>query len=257
MTYPTISLQNARIAVQAQLRGESIDLTELMPALDVNPEVEEVLQLLDVLLKDLDPSKAKFDSKARAIVHQTLRSLDVEILVNQDFWRYLSSIRYFEITKSRHPINSKSDNNEPAGGSVDKPSKNLENYGAFQAGVLESLFYRLFVGAELAFIKDSDDPYLLTRIHDVDLWQSHILRVLSGNNPTYVRALLTWFGNREAWYKAQKKNLSGQDKTKHLRDLVKRIRRHRSNVMHEFFSDAEFDVLINSEALESLKKFDI
>ena len=40
---------------------------------------------------------------------------------------------------------------------------------------------------------------------------------------------------------------------RHLRDLVKRVRRLRSNVVHEFLSDEEVADMVSHEAMKSLQ----
>jgi hypothetical protein len=205
-----------------------------------------------------DSLKPSFDAEAREIVHRHLAQLDDDVVSDADFWRFLSAVRFRDIVAMRHPVTRKSFTGEGVNG-------NWANFGALRSDVRESLFFRLFVGAELALDAGNlKDPYHLAKIHDVDLWQSHIVRVFSGDNPEYARSLLRWFRDRQAWY-ATYSQANVQDlfarfddapETRHLRDLVKRVRRIRSNIVHEFLTESEVLYIVEHEALESLKNIE-
>jgi len=75
-----------------------------------------------------------------------------------------------------------------------------------------------------------------------------------------VKGLLKWFKDRDKWY-AKMTNSSvamaelnklDNFKTGHLRDFVKRVRRLRSNVIHEFLDQSEIDSMISQLAQESI-----
>jgi len=218
--------------------------------------VEDALRGLEEDLADYEEEFAKtsFDAHARSIVHRNLTELDDEILVDPDFWRYLSSVRFRSIVSQRHPKTKKS---RESGGT----DGNWSNYGAFNSSVVESLFYRLYVGADATYDESNlADPYELSFVADVDLWQSHIVRVLSGDNATYARNLVRWYAGRKDFYSrienapyvASFPDLKNP-KTDHLRDLVKRVRRLRSNVIHELFNDEEMYLMIDEQAAEALR----
>lgn len=202
-----------------------------------------------------DTIKPAFDAQARELVHRHLSQIDEDVLSAADFWRYLSSVRFRDAVAKRYPVTRKSFTGEGLDG-------NWANFGALRSDVRETLFFRLFIGAELAYDEtNSKDPYHLTRIHDVDLWQSHIVRVFSGDNPEYARSLLSWFKGRSDWYKACTEvkveelfsRFDDGPETRHLRDLVKRVRRIRSNIVHEFLAEPEVLEIVEHEALESLR----
>lgn len=200
------------------------------------------------------PLPSEFDAQAREIIHRNLAMLEQDVLSSADFWRYLSAVRFRDIVERRHRKTRKSK-------STDGVDGNWNNYGALRSEIRESLFFRLFTGAELAYDSSNpDDPYHLTRIHDVDLWQSHIVRVFSGDNPRYARALVEWFRDRDVWYEHVRRfdvkslfaEFNHDPKLKHLRDFVKRVRRLRSNVVHEYLTDDEIREVVSIEAIESL-----
>lgn len=204
------------------------------------------------------PIKPEFDALAREVVHRNLVGLPDAVLADADFWRYLSCVRFHSLVARRHPPSAKSRAEDGIDG-------NWDNFGGKNSSVRESLMFRLYIGADLAYVPgETSDPYELCRIADVDLWQSHIVRVMSGDNPVYVRELLRWFRGREDWYdsltdvdvEALFSTFSDNPKTRHLRDLVKRVRRLRSNVVHEFLSDSEVKDLLAVEARLSIDDID-
>jgi uncharacterized protein YutE (UPF0331/DUF86 family) len=85
---------------------------------------------------------------------------------------------------------------------------------------------------------------------------------MSGDNPVYVRALVDWFSGREAWYQSIRKDPSLKKvmlkyadglETRHLRDLVKRVRRLRSNIIHEYLELDDLRMMVSKEAEASLE----
>lgn len=258
--FPATNLKQAQTFMSAK-KWAVPAILEASPYFALRGEGSEAaLDAVENLAEDLDQLKRKdvstptFDAVARAIVHQNLAALEPEVLASPDFWRYLSAVRFRKIVELRHPKNKKSSSD----GGVDG---NWNNYGALRSDVRESLFFRLFTGAELTYdSSNAGDPYHLTRVHDVDLWQSHIVRVFTGDNPRYARALVEWFRDRSEWYshvqKYDVKKLFGEynkdPEIRHLRDFVKRIRRLRSNIVHEYLSYDELRKLVSLEALDSL-----
>jgi len=260
MIYPYITLPKLRTALQHASENDGRlpeDVDDLIGFRgDGDNRVSDVLSLLKgdleslITVNGIDP---RFDSKARELIHGYLSNLDTQVLIDSDFWRYLSGIYFYDIVRTRHPENKKAK-------TIDA---NWANFGGKSSSTTESLIHRLFLGADLSIDRENrSDPYHLSKVHDVDLWQSHIIRVLSGENPIYARALLLWFKERDKWYSKQSnsaellKEMDRYDnfKTAHLRDFVKRVRRVRSNVIHEFLSLEEVRALINNVALESLEK---
>jgi hypothetical protein len=260
MIYPYITLSKLRTALQYASEHEGLLPEDIDDSVgfrgDGDNRVSDVLSLLKGELESLIPASgidSRFDSKARELIHGYLSNLDTQILIDSDFWRYLSGVYFYDIVRTRHPENKKAK-------TIDA---NWANFGGKSSVTTESLIFRLFLGADLSIDRENrSDPYHLAKVHDVDLWQSHIIRVLSGENPIYARALLLWFKDRDKWYSKQSnstellKEMERYDnfKTAHLRDFVKRVRRVRSNVIHELLSLDEVRAMISSLALESLEK---
>lgn len=257
MNYPVIQLSKLRTALQYANENLGQLPAEIDDWVSFRGEGQTVVDILSLLKGELDALGAsegfdsKFDAKARPIVHGYLANLDDHVLIDDDFWRYLSGIYLYDIVRARHPENAKSKSAD----------SNWTNFGGKSTATTESLMRRLYIGASLSIDPSNrQDSYHLSRIHDVDLWQSHIIRVLSGENPKYVKGLLKWFKDRDKWYAKMPNsgpvlielNKFDNFKTGHLRDFVKRVRRLRSNVIHEFLEQAEIDVMISQLAQESI-----
>jgi len=259
LIYPAVTLKKATEFVVSS-QGGNVSAGDFVELRGSGPECEDILQNLDLdirkALSTFGAITPKIDSVLRKIIHSHLCNLELEILSDRDFWRYLSAVRYYDITLDRHPKSAKSN----LSGGVDS---NLANFGALREDIKESFIFRLFLGADLAYdASNKKDPYHLTKIHDVDLWQSHIIRVMSGDNDSYARALLMWFRDKEEWYKNIKSSAPIRNKMtsfsdgleiRHLRDLVKRIRRLRSNIIHEFLDFDEIRAMIDEQATASLE----
>jgi len=252
MMYPTITITHAREAMRTWPLGEAsadVEIKWIGLGESVEGQLDLLLNSLTDLTLQIGEGHANFDSLARPIVHESLSEIDQEVLLVPDFWRYLSSVKFAQIVAYRH--------GEPSPELVYSKNKlpgQWRNYGAYESRVSESLIHRLYVGASLAFDQaNSQDPYHLCRIEDVDVWQSHIIRVLTGENPSYVRALLSWFRDRETWYggNVSRLGLSGVQKTKHIREIAKGVRHLRSNVMHEFLTETEILDVIHVQAEKS------
>jgi len=271
MMYPALTITKAQefmLAKQKSGETSSLDQDAYVDIRGVGKDIADILDSLKEEIDNLIVAKSEFnkdiDKELRPLVHQYLNGLDEEILADRDFWRYLSTIKFHNLVLLRHPKTNKSSNEEISDDLANsKFDGNWNNYGALRTDVKESLIYRLYLAANLSYdAGNKKDPYHLARIHDVDLWQSHIVRVMSGDNSKYVKALVIWFKNRDSWYKDNKRaseieklfgNYGNNPRTRHLRDLVKRVRRLRSNIVHEFLSDAEINELVNVEAQISIE----
>jgi len=263
MEYPVITLRNAQKLMSVTPtfeEGSNVDLTQFVEYRGSGSSIEDTLKNLEdeivSLISQSNAIRPTIDCQLRPMIHAHLCNLDEEVLGDRDFWRYLSSIRFRNLVSSRHPKSNKS-------AAADGLDANLNNFGALREDVKESLFFRLYLGAELAYDPaNRKDHYHLSRVHDVDLWQSHIIRVLSGDNSIYVKGLVEWFRDRSSWYQevaktpAIKKSMlkySDGLETRHLRDLVKRIRRLRSNIVHEYLNEGEIKEIIQIESRRSIE----
>lgn len=263
-SYPTLNLTSARNVMNAFESGnQAINISEHVVVKGSGESIDSVLQSLHKAIKRESGTlrEGALDAKLASIVHGYLSGCEIEILQDRDFWRYLSCYEFHNLVESRFPKNNREKNIEQK-----EVLSRWENFGAKVEDVKNSYMYRLYLAAELTYEEKATNPYhLLDEVTDVDIYRSHIIRVKSGDNPEYAKALLSWYANRKVWYKNNEKKLQisklfrKYDKDphrNHLRDIAKRTLRLRSNIIHEFLDRKELDHLIESEAVKSLKNIE-
>jgi hypothetical protein len=184
-----------------------------------------------VKLKATFPSKPNdkdgnaFEAKAAEIVHRNFPSVDPAVKSDPGFWRYLCLSHFREIIEWRY-------------GKADKDAhRNHYGIGNTKRNFLWKLYYR----ADVSFDASNEkDPYVLSRIQDKDLWESHILAVRPGSVRVYVRAFL-----RFLYPKVLGKPTID---TPTLRKLASRLNRLRANIYFECYaSEKSIMAIIESE----------
>jgi hypothetical protein len=223
--YPVVRLVEAQRYVLRRQNGEL--------GVDDLPEFEEegssgdetllptVRELTDRITDLYRSSKARFTSGlardrfegSLAIqLHQRLREFPARVLTDDDFWRYLAVRGLYEFISWRDGQSSGS----PA----------LASFGANGPRVnYDCVPFRMFVRADIASIvaelgSQDMDALDISSIAGTDLWRSHILRSQSSYSPSYVRTLLEHHDR-------------GVLPAAVVRDLAKRVKRVRSNVLIE------------------------
>lgn len=264
-SYPTLSLSAARRLVKALENQEAVvNLSEFIVIKGSGDSNEVLLKSLKkVIEKESTNLRAgALDAKLSPVVHRYLSASEPQILQDRDFWRYLSCYEFHDLVATRFPKETKKEKNAK---DKEVPS-NWENYGAKVEDIKNSYLYRLFLAADLTYDSGAKNPYhLVETVTDVDIYRSHIIRVKSGDNPEYSKALLSWFANRESWYKKNDKSLNISNlfrkynknpHREHLRDIAKRTLRLRSNIVHEFLSKQDLEKLIDVEATKSIRNIE-
>jgi hypothetical protein len=223
--YPVVRLVEAQRYVLRRQNGEL--------GVDDFPEFEEegssgdetllpaVRDLADRITDLYRSSKARFTSGlardrfegSLAIqLHERLREFPARVLTDDDFWRYLAVRGLYEFISWRDGQSSGS----PA----------LASFGANGPRVnYDCVPFRMFVRADIASIvaevgSQDMDALDISSIAGTDLWRSHILRSQSSYSPSYVRTLLEHHDR-------------GVLPAAVVRDLAKRVKRVRSNVLIE------------------------
>lgn len=174
------------------------------------------------VLGNKDKSGGKFEAEACVFVHQAIPK-DFEAISDPEFWLYLSTVHFSDIIEWRH--------------GTEEVKANLANYGI--GGRMENLVYRMWLRSDIVYDKSEADPYALARIGDQDLWRSHILRQSYSSVRTIAKALIKF------QYPAEKGRLS----TDGIRELAKRLKRLRANVLFEYLSPLQIDNLIAAQAV--------
>ncbi len=240
--YPVVRLVEAQRYV---LRRQSGEL-----GVDDSPEFEEegasgdetllpaINDLADRITDLYQSSKARFTSGiardrfegSLAIqLHEVLSAFPARVLTDDDFWRYLSVRGLYEFIAWRDGQSSAS----PA----------LASFGANGPRVnYDCVPFRMFVRADIATIVaeagsheiDAMDAMDMSSIAGTDLWRSHILRSQSSFSPNYVRLLL-------------EHHERGVLPAAVVRDLAKRVKRVRSNVLIEAIGEEETQDMFDRE----------
>ena len=223
--YPVVRLVEAQRYVLRRQNGEL--------GVDDRPEFEEegssgdetllpiVNDLTDRMTDLYQSSKARFTSgiardrfegSLAVQLHERLREFPARVLTDDDFWRFLAVRGLYEFVSWRD------------GQTTGSPA--LASFGANGPRVnYDCVPFRMFVRADIASIVAGVGPQDLealdiSSVAGTDVWRSHILRSQSSFSPNYVRLLL-------------EHHERGVLPATVVRDLAKRVRRVRSNVLIE------------------------
>ena len=151
------------------------------------------------------------------------------MLADPDFWIWLAVVHFPEIVEWRYRYqNRKTDT-----------FAQFVNYGVGSKS--DNLMYRLWLRAEIVLDTQAVDRYHLAATGQIDFYRSHLFRQGYANARNFARALLRFqYPNADP---AEPKL-----KTLEIRDLVKRLRRMRSNLFLEILPEDECRTVIESEA---------
>lgn len=195
-------------------KGSGIDVTSA-PLAKMNSELTSLLNSsFSGTMKKKDSRLDKYEGMAASIVHQNLKDLPIEILADEDFWRFVAIVSMFEICAWRHE------------------SLGNNNFGLTGGrGFLRCLPYRMFIRADIAHRYADGTSYGLTSAHGslVDQWASHVLAQQYGMVPKLVKVMLEQF---EDIRKRKVKKPTDVD-----REIAKELRQIRSIQVFEFFQE--------------------
>jgi hypothetical protein len=165
----------------------------------------------------------RFEAEAAPIVHIHVPN-QPETLADPGFWIWLAVVHFPEIIEWRY-------GNPDAGASV-------ANYGVGARS--ENLIYRLWLRADLVLDENAKNPYHLAAAGQVDFWRSHLFRQGYANARDFARALLK--------FQYPHSDSTPKLKIDEIRELVKRLRRLRSNLFLELLDESECLDVIKREA---------
>ena len=203
--------------------GETVDLRPL------KIRVKEMRTLHATLLKDPDFKKDpdRIEGRLSPLLHQGLAECRMpdEAMDSPGFWRYLA-IRHFWwfIIWRHHTVQGGKNKAFVDGGNYLR----YLNHNMHEISVLA----RMYIRADLSLDESGSFELAWAGKDATDLWQSHIIPVVTGYSPVLVRSLL----RRQA-----REPLGTED----LRYVVKQIRRSNTNVMPIDWDDAEADAYID------------
>jgi hypothetical protein len=233
--YPVLKAAGASTYLRARAAGDDIPLENIVehsgtgdvfdaaPITELATKLRALRKKFPPKLKEKDTEGGRFEREACEIVHSTLAAIDREALADLDFWTFLAIVHFSDVIEWRF-------------GAIWRTAK-AANYGVGQR--TENMMFRLWLRAELG--RDvGPDPYRLAKTGDQDLWRSHILRQGYANARAVAKSLLR--------LQAGQLQAGGQTVKKltvdHVRELAKRLKRLRANVMFEFLTAAQAETLV-------------
>lgn len=227
MSYPITSLHSLQVYISNKrdgaglvnkpeivLRGTGDDSFE-----KVRKDVLTVLDTWKKSIKDIGDNAAQkevLEAELSVEVFRALMDLQVATLTDSDFWRFLSCHYFYDFIEWR-------DGKECA----------VASFGANANTVtFDCVPYRMFNRALIAYgISEDVTDLEYAKIPGTDLWRSHILRVMNSLSAPMTQAMLD---------RSVEKKLP----TSVVREVVKRLRKNRANIL--------FEMITYDEALEML-----
>lgn len=248
MKYPVVDDREARAYIEGRRDG-SIPATTRPPYTSREAAGEELVDVFEIVEEAVDavqdwtgPSASRSKTDKDAIegelsiaLYRGLRDLPTAILTDRGFWRFVATYWMYEFIQWRDGENCRPDSFGAQ-----------EGLGALWDCVPLRMFDRALISERVAGATELEDASWAAKIAGTDLWRSHILRVLIGNSPTVVKAMLE---------DVQAKLLP----TSTLRPFVKHLQRTRSNVMFELLDADDARALVDEHRTktESQKAEDV
>lgn len=240
MRYPTMTAGDATTYLQAKRAGNLLDVDSLARYAGSGEAFNgSFLQPLRAALtitmasfpegikSKSDAAANVFEGNASRVVHEGL-TVNSEVLADPEFWIWLAVTHFPDVVEWRYRYGKE--------GSVAQ----LANYGV--ASRAENLLYRLWLRAELVLDDDATDRYHLANSGQIDFYRSHLFRQGYANARNFARALLRF------QYPKKSNPTEPKLKTVEIRDLVKRLRRMRSNLFLEILPEEDCRAVIEAEA---------
>ena len=229
MPYPVVSRAEARTFLLG--RRENPEMARPEPRtidLGVEEDWDAVAsEIVDAITTIAEPAPGSdqavdgrsFEVAAGPEVHRRL--LPHPALADPEFWTWFAIWHGLEIIEHRY-------GEEP----------DLKNFGIGAAG--ENFIYRLWLRAEIAHDPTREDEYELAKTGDIDFWRSHIFRQGYANCRAFAHALIEFQFPAEI---GRKPYLN----IPQIRELVKYLKRARTNLMFEVMDEARAKTFIESE----------
>lgn len=234
MRYPVLSSPDASTYLFARRSGNPVEVESLIKMRGEGSELEQAFveglreKLAEIRARYSDDPSPKdanlFEAQAARAVHQSVPD-HAEILADPDFWIWLAVAHFVDMVEWRY--------GNPGSGT------SLANYGVGARS--ENLLYRLWLRAELVLDEGAKDRYHLVDSGQIDFYRSHLFRQGYANSRTFARALLRY------QYPETDRSIPNL-KVDQIRELVKRLRRLRSNLFLEILEESECLSVIETEA---------
>jgi hypothetical protein len=245
MRYPIITPSDATKYLLAKREGVASEVDSIIQHRGSGPELDQwfikplreglerqCAKLKDGLASKTDPAANTWEAKASRLVHASIPAKPV-MLADPDFWLWIAVVHFPEIVEWRYRYQNRKT----------ESFAQLDNYGIGSRS--DNLMYRVWLRAELVLDAEAKDRYHLTDAGQIDFYRSHLFRQGYANARNFSRALLR--------FQYPNKNLTEPRlKTGEIRELVKRLRRMRSNLFLEILAEDDCRAVIEAEAAEVL-----
>ena len=209
-------------------RGEGDDFDDSF-VLDLVGRLSRLMKKVGGTPKKGTAKTMLLEAEASVLVHSVLKKYDPAITMDLDFWCYLAFSHLERFVAWRYGL---------ADGPI--PEKSANNFGS--GSRQENFLFRLWCRSEMAYADSHIDPYYIARRGAIDFWRSHVLRQAYCNVRTFTRCFVLFQYPDEK--KAERLAIS------EIRELAKRIKRLRTNVVFEILAEDQIGKLLEREASE-------
>ena len=186
--------------------------------------LNQCCDLIEMMEND-GASYAEFDSRCAPLVHMTL-ALPMRVAGDSDFWTWLTFTQGCygaEIVDRRYGRGRRKADARPA-----RPV-----YYGLEV-MKKGMFAKLWICANMMYVRGATNPYDGIEYADVDLWDSHVIDVDYGSAPAMARAFVKVVRDLAL----ARGSPNAPDQPTGYRDLAKEIRRRHATVAFELFDDA-------------------
>ena len=222
-SYPTLSIEAARRAFEENLAEKPIETMVQEATVQVSgPEFDEAESVdLSNVLRELAHGFEKpgyaFERQAASLVHRHL-GLHPIVAGDAGFWRWLTFSGegdLVDLVDWRYP-----------GQEAGHARGQYFGFGQMKEG----MYAYLWLCAQSVLDLTLEDPYELSRRGDVDVWQSHVVRIDFGSVPQLARAFIRFvFPDEENQFLRREQ----------YRQLAREVTRRNASMAFELLDDSE------------------
>lgn len=235
MRYPTLSGSDANLHLATKRAGGEPEIDSSIKQRGSGDELN--LGFVSKLRRELaalrqewsaglqnDRDRTSFEGRAARMVHRLVPACS-EAISDPEFWIWLAIVHFPDLVEWRY--------GNPEGGT--KPA----NFGIGLR--LENLLFRLWLRAEIVHDHEAEDPYHLSDAGQIDFYRSHLFRQGFANARALAKALIKYQYPHDDIAEPRLK-------VAQIREVVKRIRRLKTNLLFEVLPEVDCRALIEMEA---------
>ena len=234
MRYPILNRVDARLALQRYADGVNPEIGSLTRYAGEGASMDlSFLRALEVELESLRERfpavgsggmASRFEAEAAVAAHRSIPDVP-EAHADPGFWAWLTLGHFVQLVRWRYQV--------PAG------VGNSTNYGVGSPG--ENFMFRLWLRGAMAVDQAAADPYDLVRRGQTDFWRSHLFRQGYANSRDFTRGFIQFQYPDPVRPDAPRLEIA------QIRELVKRLRRARMNLVVEALDEIESRQAIEHE----------